>query len=173
MKDFTINEFKSDFKSIKLSDCESCQIGKFHELVSYKPLKSPKETLVFFDSDICGPFRTIGLKGERYFFTFTDRKSRAAWVYAIKAKSDALDILIAFYKLIENQFSIKIKGFRLDNAREFKSNKWNSFIKDKGIIYKYTSPYTPTQNGIAEILNKYIINRLISIYKEKNIPLKL
>src|SRR5689334_22999588 len=44
---------------------------------------------------------------------------------------------------------------------------------NKGIICEYTSPYTPAQNGIAEILNKYIINRLITICKDKNIPLKL
>jgi len=61
-----------------------------------------------------------------------------------------------FYKLIETQYNIKIKAFRLDNAREFKSNKWINFTRDKGIINEYTSPYTPAQNGISE-LNPLII----------------
>ena len=91
--------------------------------MSYKPLKAPKDILTFFDIDICGPFKIIGLLGERYFFTFTCRKTRAIWVYAIKTKAEAIDILATFINLILNQFSIKIKGFRLDNAAEFKSNK--------------------------------------------------
>lgn len=61
----------------------------------------------------------------------------------------------------------------LDNAGEFKSDKWVAFTKDKGIINYYTSPYTPAQNGISERLNLYLIERLIAIIKEKNIPPKL
>ncbi|EKD19107.1 retrotransposon protein, putative, Ty1-copia subclass [Drepanopeziza brunnea f. sp. 'multigermtubi' MB_m1] len=53
--------------------------------------------------------------------------------------------------------------FKLDNAREFTSNKWITFCKSKGIICEYTSPYSPSQNGIAERLNRYLIERLISL----------
>ncbi|EKD15691.1 retrotransposon protein, putative, Ty1-copia subclass [Drepanopeziza brunnea f. sp. 'multigermtubi' MB_m1] len=52
--------------------------------------------------------------------------------------------------------------FKLDNAREFTSNKWTTFCKSKSIICEYTSPYSPSQNGIAERLNRYLIERLIS-----------
>ncbi len=52
--------------------------------------------------DLLGPFKIKGLKGERYIFSLTDRASRAIWVYSIKHKSDALDILIDFYNMIKN-----------------------------------------------------------------------
>ena len=91
--------------------------------------------------DIYSPFNINGFKKERYFITLTCRKTRAIWVYAIKFKSQAFNILIDFYNLIINQFNINIKAFRLDNAKEFKSNKWTAFIKSKGIICKYTSSY--------------------------------
>jgi hypothetical protein len=157
----------------ELANCDSCQYGKFHEIVSYSPLKPPIDKLTFYDIDIAGPFRTIGLKGERYFITFTDRFSRAVWAYPIKFKSMAIDIFIGFYNKILNNFNIGIRGLRIDNATEFKSTKWDTFCKDKGIICEYTSRYTPAQNGIAERLNRYIIERLISITKERNIPLFL
>ena len=175
LKQYSINAYKDNNKLNNniLADCESCHIGKFHQKVSYKPLKAPKSILTFYDIDICGPFKVKGLYNERYFFSFTDRKTRAVWIYAIKAKSDAIDIIAEFINLIYNQFNIKIKGFRLDNAAEFKSAKWNTLMANKGIICEYTSPYTPAQNGIAEILNKYIINRLITISKDKSIPFKL
>ena len=75
--------------------------------------------------------------------------------------------------MIKNQFNVKIKAFRLDNAPEFKSNKWTNWITSRGIICEYTSPYTPPQNGISERLNRYLVEKLISICIQKSIPLKL
>jgi Integrase core domain len=155
-----------------LHDCESCYYRKFSRTYNKEPLKS-RDILQVIDLDIAGPFKTIGLKGERYFLTITCRASRAIWVYPIKAKSEAIDVLIKFYNLILTQFDIKILNIRLDNAKEFKSGKWTLYCDSKGIICEYTSPYTPNQNGISERLNRFIIERLISICSKKNIPLKL
>jgi hypothetical protein len=80
-------------------------------------------------------------------------------------------------KQFPNQKEIKvyanIRVFKLDNAGEFKSNKWTYYCKNKGIICEYTSPYSPSQNGIAERLNRYLVERLISVSKAKKIPLFL
>jgi hypothetical protein len=159
-------------KDKDLNNCDSCYIGKFTKIGSKNPFKSTNN-LIFFDIDIAGPFKTIGLKKERYFLTITDRGTRAIWVYPIKFKAEALDILISFYTLIETQFNSKIKALRLDNAKEFKSTKWTLFCNNKGIICEYTSPYSAPQNGISERLNRYLIERIIAISKEKNIPLIL
>jgi len=166
-------ELTKELVQKELSNCEPCYSGKFTQIIGYNPLESPKEKLSYFDSDIAGPFRVLGLKGERYFITFTCRTTRASWVYSIKYKSDALNNIINFYYLIKNQFNINIKGFHFDNALEFKSTRLVDFSKNKGFIIDYTSPYTPAQNGIAERLNRYILERLIAIYKEKNIPIFL
>jgi hypothetical protein len=159
-------------EDISLNNCDSCYIGKFTKIGSKEPFKNTSK-LIYLDIDIAGPFRTRGLKGERYFLTITDRGTRTIWVYPIKFKAEALDILISFCKLIETQFNIKIKALRLDNAKEFKSTKWSLFCTNKGIICEYTSPYSAPQNGISERLNRYLIERLISISKNKNIPLAL
>jgi Reverse transcriptase (RNA-dependent DNA polymerase)/gag-polypeptide of LTR copia-type/Integrase core domain len=161
-----------DSKHSSLDNCDSCYIGKFTKIGSKEPFK-PTSNLIYFDVDIAGPFKAHGLKGERYFLTITDRGTRAIWVYPIKYKSDALDTLIAFYKVIETQFNTKIKAFRLDNAKEFKSSKWSLFCTNKGIICEYTSPYSAPQNGISERLNRYLVERLIAVCKEKAIPLFL
>ena len=88
--------------------------------------------------------------------------------------------MINFYNIIINQFynnkDIKlrfynyIRIFKFDNAGEFKLNKWTYYYKSKGIIYKYINLYSLSQNDIIERLNKYIIERLISVYKAKKIP---
>ena len=93
-------EDNKDLNKEDLNNCDSCYIGKFTKVGSKEPFK-PTSNLIYFDIDIAGPFSIKGLKGERYFITITDRGTRAIWVYAIKFKSDALDILISFYKIIE------------------------------------------------------------------------
>ncbi|KAK6581554.1 hypothetical protein PZA11_006245 [Diplocarpon coronariae] len=81
--------------------------------------------------------------------------------------------------MINTQFSntkpvlANIKAFKLDNASEFKLEKWANYYKNKGYINEYTSPYSPSQNGIAERLNRFLIERLISVCKERNIPIYL
>ena len=58
----------------ELNNCDSCHHGKFHEIVGYKPLKSPLEKLTFYNIDLVRPFRVIGLKGKCYIFYLIDRK---------------------------------------------------------------------------------------------------
>ena len=157
----------------ELYNCDSCYFGKFSRIISRNPLSNNSKILTIIDIDIAGPFKVLGLKGERYFIMITCRASRVIWIYSIKYKSDALDILIRFYALVENHFNTKVLIIRLDNAAEFKSSKWTLFCNNKGIACEYTSPYTPNQNSIAERLNRYILERLISVCSEKLIPLKL
>ena len=105
-----------------LQNCDSCYFGKFNRIISKDPLLDNNRILTIIDTDIAGPFRIKGLKGERFFMTITCRASRAIWIYPIKQKSDAFDVLIKFYTLIETQFEVKILVIRLDNAQEFKSS---------------------------------------------------
>ena len=156
-----------------LQNCDPCYYSKITRSISREPLLDNNKALSILDIDIAGPFRQLGLQGERFFISITCRASRAIWIYPIKFKSEAIDILAKFYTLIETQFEAKIQVLRLDNAAEFKSTKWTEFCSSKGIICEYTSPYTPSQNGIAERLNRYILERLIAICSEKGIPLKL
>ena len=155
-----------------LNHCDSYYSGKFTRTYSHELLKS-NTIFDIIDIDIAGPFNTIGIKGERYFITITDRASRAIWVYPLKFKSEVLEVLVSFYNLIIAQFKTNIKAIRLDNVKEFRSNKWTLFTTNKGIICEYTSPYIPNQIGISERPNRFIVERLITISLEKNIPIKL
>jgi hypothetical protein len=170
-----INPEGNNIKNIKdseLTNCDPCQYAKFKELVSRDPLKIPFNcgNLEFFDSDIMGPFKTSGLKGERYIITFTCRVTRLVWLYSIKFKSEAYDKMVELFNLIKNQFNINIKYFMLDNAGEYKSEKWVDFTTQKGIKNLYSTRYIHAQNGISERLNLWLIERLIAIIREKQIP---
>ncbi|GKF56038.1 retrovirus-related pol polyprotein from transposon TNT 1-94, partial [Tanacetum coccineum] len=50
-----------------------------------------------------------------------------------------------------------VKQLRTDNGTEFKNNILVNFCDEKGISQKFSSPYTPKQNDVAESKNRTLI----------------
>jgi len=48
---------------------------------------------------------------------------------------------------------------RTDNDGEFCNKEFEEFCKKCGIKWKKTTPYTPKQNGVAERMNKTLMER--------------
>jgi hypothetical protein len=124
-----------------LNNCDNCYYSKFKEIISRKP-HNPVNILEFIDCDILGPFKIKGFKEENYIFTITYRASKCVWLYAIKFKSDVYEIIVNYYNSILTQFKVNIKGARLDNAKEFKSIKLNTFCSSNSLLLEYSSIYT-------------------------------
>ena len=60
---------------------------------------------------------------------------------------------------MENQTEKKIKVLRTDNGGEFCSKEFEEFCKQCGIARHKTTPYTPKKNGVAERMNKTVMER--------------
>ncbi|GJY26193.1 cysteine-rich receptor-like protein kinase 8 [Tanacetum coccineum] len=69
--------------------------------------------------DTWGPYKVPTNGKFKYFLTIVDDFSRATWTYSMVHKFDALEIVKAFLKFMELQFSTKSKCIRSDNALEF------------------------------------------------------
>ncbi|GKA10530.1 retrovirus-related pol polyprotein from transposon TNT 1-94 [Tanacetum coccineum] len=52
---------------------------------------------------------------------------------------------------------VKVKQIRTDNGTEFRNHELESFCNEKGISQNFSSPYTPEQNGVAERMNRTLI----------------
>jgi transposase InsO family protein len=48
---------------------------------------------------------------------------------------------------------------RTDNGREFYGNEFEEFCKKCGIARQKTTPYTPQQNGVAERMNRTLMEK--------------
>jgi transposase InsO family protein len=55
--------------------------------------------------------------------------------------------------LIERQYGYIPKRVRIDQGREYLTNKFHTWCADQGIIIETTAPYSPSQNGVAERMN--------------------
>eukprot|EP00253_Pinus_taeda_P008052 PITA_08052 len=57
----------------------------------------------------------------------------------------------------------KIKALRTDNGGEFYNKEFEEFYKKCGIARQKTTPYTPQQNGVAERMNKTLMEKTRSM----------
>eukprot|EP00253_Pinus_taeda_P030595 PITA_30595 len=88
-----------------------------------------------------------------------DDFSRNTWIYFLKKKFEIFDRFKEFKALVENQTEKKIKVLKTDNGGEFCSKEFEEFCKKCGIARQKTTPYTPKQNGVAERMNKTLMER--------------
>ena len=64
---------------------------------------------------------------------------------------------------MENQTKKKIKLLRTYKGGEFCKKEFEEFCKKCGITRQKTTPYTPQQNGVAERMNKTLMERARSM----------
>eukprot|EP00253_Pinus_taeda_P035023 PITA_35023 len=89
--------------------------------------------------------------------------SRNTWIYFLKKKFEVFDRFKEFKALVENQTEKKIKVSRTNNGGKFCSKEFEEFYKKSGISRHKTTPYTPQQNGVAERMNKTLMERVRSM----------
>jgi hypothetical protein len=94
-----------------------------------------------------------------YYVSFIDEFSRKTWIYFLRKKSEVFDRFKEFKALVENQTEKQIKVLRTDNGREFCENEFEEFFKKCGISRQKTTPYTPQQNGVAERMNRTLMEK--------------
>ena len=64
----------------------------------------------------------------------------------------------------------KLKVLRTDNGLEFVSEQFNEFYRKIGIKRHKTVPHTPQQNGLAERMNKTILERVRCMLLSVGLP---
>lgn len=153
--------------------CEDCVIGKTHK-VSFGPAQHlTKERLDYIHSDLWGSSNVPPSLGRcQYFLSFTDDWSRKVWVYFLKTKDETFQKFVEWKKMVEVQVERKVKKLRTDNGLEFCNLRFDQFCKDEGIVRHRTCSYTPQQNGVAERLNRSILNKVRNMLSESGLEAK-
>ncbi|UYV79484.1 hypothetical protein LAZ67_17002840 [Cordylochernes scorpioides] len=155
----------------KPDKCSDCMIGKATKR-PFLNLRSTKETqtLALVHCDLIGPFNIESWGGSRFVLTIIDDASRYTRVYFLKRKGDTLEKFKEWMKEAENQTGFSLKRIRTDNGLEFCSSPWDIFTKAHGIVHERTMVYTPEQNGVAERMNRTLLNLVRSTVNSCNLP---
>ena len=74
--------------------------------------------------------------------------------------------------MVERSTSWKLKVLRSDNGGEYKSGEFDQYLKSKGIRHELTVPKSPQQSGVAEHLNRTLVEMTRSMLAGSGLPQK-
>lgn len=157
-------------KSVSLDPCDHCLAGKQHRTFFARKSTRKQQKLELVHSDVCGPIEVESLGGSKYFVTFIDDATRKTWVYMLKRKSEVFEIFQKFHAMVERETERKLKCLRSDNGGEYTSAEFKNYCSQHGIRHEKTVPRTPQHNGVAERMNRTIVEKVRCMLKMSNLP---
>ena len=149
--------------------CNSCPLGK-HIKLPFVP--SHSSTLLPFDiihSDLwTSPI--LSSSGHRYYIVLLDDFSNYLWTFPISKKSDVFSIFTTFQAFIQTQFERPVKNIQCDNGKEFDNGPFRDYCAKNGMSFRFSCPYTSSQNGKAERKIRTINNMIRTLMTHASIP---
>ncbi|TPX53513.1 hypothetical protein PhCBS80983_g06270 [Powellomyces hirtus] len=145
--------------ALEMAPCSTCALGKATKLPCPKEHSSrPSEVLELVHSDVCGPMRMITIGGARYFVLFIDNKSRALFPYLLTTKAETLPSFKIFAAAAATETGHLLKVLQSDHGGEYLSKAFSNFTQSLGIRHQLSSVATPQQSGVAECMNRALID---------------
>ncbi|GJS33965.1 retrovirus-related pol polyprotein from transposon TNT 1-94 [Tanacetum coccineum] len=97
-------------------------------------------------------------------------KDNVLFGFFLAKKDETSSILKTFIRQIENQLNQKVKIIRSDNGTEFKNRGMLEFCGEKGIKQEFSNARTPQQNGVAERMNRTLIEAARTMLADSLLP---
>ena len=101
--------------------------------------------------------------------TFVDDYSRTTWLYLMKNRSELFSHFHAFYAEIHTQFHVSLQSLRSDNAKEYVSEQFQSFMLQNDILHQ-TSCVDTLHNGVAERKNRHLLETIRALLFQMHVP---
>lgn len=159
---------KCDIKELQF--CEHCVMGKSKKMSFNVGRHRTEDVLGYLHADLWGsPNVTPSLSGKQYFLSIIDDKTRKFWLMFLKTKDEKFDKFCEWKDLVENQMNKKVKVLRTDNGLEFCNTKFDEYCKIHGIERHQTCTYTSQQNGVAERMNRTIMEKVRCLLNESGL----
>ena len=92
------------------------------------------------------------------------------WVYLLKTKDQVFQYFQSFHAMVERETGKLLKCLRNDNGGEYTSKEFAAYCDKHGIRLELTVPGTPQHNGVAEIMNRTIIERVRCMLRVAKLP---
>jgi hypothetical protein len=149
--------------------CAVCTMGK-HQRKPF-PGSTHKRTdpmeLVHMDTQ--GPISKGGLS--RYLSAFVDDATHYAVIVLSANKYVIPKIVISVLKMMSVQSKYPLLAIRSDRGTEFINNEVTTYLSSVGAIHQPVPPETKQQNGVAERMNKTLVQKARCIRLDAGLPL--
>ena len=152
--------------------CDSCEHAKATRKVIRKQTTTSRAA-AFGDevhTDVWGPAPILTSGGRKYYVTFTDDNSRFTRIELLRSKDEAFKAYKTFAAWAETQHGVRIKRLRSDRGGEYTGGEFTSFLKSQGTERRLTTHDTPQHNGVAESLNRRLLERVRAVLHHAQLP---
>ena len=102
--------------------------------------------------------------GGKFWLLILDEFTKCKWTFILKSKDLLSDTVCTWIEEMQSKHSITIDKIRCDNAGENKSLQKDCKIRFPKIIFEFTAPHTPQQNGKVERAFATLYGRVRSMF---------
>ena len=92
------------------------------------------------------------------------------WDYVLITKDQVFKHFKKFHVMVEREKGKPLKCLHSDNGGEDTSNEFKSYCFEKGIRHEKIVLGTPQQNGVAERMNRTIVEKIRYMLRMANLP---
>lgn len=159
-----LKESDVDWSKATTYQCPDCLIGKStkhrHVKGSRVKYQNSYEPFQYLHTDIFGPVHNLPKSAPSYFITFTDEKTRFQWVYPLhdRREQSILEVFTTILAFIERQFKASVLVIQMDRGSEYTNKTLHKFLLKKGITACYTTTADSRAHGVAERLNRTLLD---------------
>ena len=149
LMDATAKYYKVNLRG-KVNNCLSCSLEKIRQKNIPKKNEDKSENAgerMYLD---ISSMRKPSMGGRQHWVMLVDEGTRYKKSFYLKKKNEQVEPIIDWIKTLKARHKIQVKIIRCANAGENKVLERESDKSELGIIFEYTAPGTPQQNGVVE-----------------------
>ena len=88
----------------------------------------------------------------------------------MKNRSELFSHFCAFCAEVKTHFNTSVRTLRSDNAKEYFSESFQSYMLHNGILHQSSCVDTPSQNGVAERKNRHLLEVARALLFQMTVP---
>jgi hypothetical protein len=152
--------------------CDSCESAKGERKSIIKVREKERYSAIGDEihSDLWGPAPVESINHKRYYVSFTDDHSRYTTVYFLHTKDETFNFYRIYEAWLSTQHGAKVKRLRTDRGGEYLSDEFSTHLKRAGTVRTLTVHDTPEHNGVAERLNRTIMEKVRAMLLDSDLP---
>ena len=153
--------------------CETCIHTKQQQKVTRTKTSWTSTPFELVHSDLCGPIRH-SIRGAQYYIIYINDCTWYTEVYFLITKTaEEISAKFRHYQAWVETQEYRIKRFRSDNGSgEYSNALFLALLREKGIMFEPSPPYTQHKNGTAERMIRTLNTKVRSMMWDTNVPIK-
>jgi transposase InsO family protein len=152
-----------------MPDCIVCTEAKLAQEPFKKITHATRAPGELTHIDVWGKYDTVSIEGHQYYVLFVDNAARYITVHFLKRKDKASSRVMEYLAYLRTQEKPP-KVICVDRGKEFINDTLLSWCCGRGIDTNMTAPYSPSQNGVAECMNRMLVELLQAMLTGQNMP---